>query len=216
MLKSFPKMENISFKNFFGTILVHKIYLVLIFLVLTPVALTASIFSLIAYSNTKQINTEKVSDLGDKNGMNLYAALPSELPSISGYVISSDARVEILHQFMSSQNSPLTPYAKFLVTTADKYQLDYRLLPAIAMKESGLCRVIPEGSHNCWGWGIHSKGTLSFDSYEEAIETVSKGLKENYVDIGLVTVEEIMSKYIPHSPGGIWAVNVSSYMHQIK
>ena len=117
---------------------------------------------------------------------------------------------------MAKYNSPLEPHSEFIIKTADKYNLDYRLLVAIAMKESGLCKVIPEGTHNCWGWGIHSKGTLGFDSYQEGIEIVSRGLKENYLDIGLMSVEEIMSKYIPHSPGGAWAYGVSVYMKEIN
>ena len=106
-------------------------------------------------------------------------------------------------------------YADFIVQTADKYGLDFRLLTAIAQKESGLCRVIPEGSNNCWGWGIHSEGTLGFDSYEEAIETVSKGLKENYIDLGYVSVEEIMAKYA-HPSSTTWAEGVSFYMNQMR
>jgi hypothetical protein len=110
----------------------------------------------------------------------------------------------------------LAPYYQLLVDTADKYGLDYRLLTSIAMKESGLCKIIPEGSHNCWGWGIHKAGTLGFDSYPEAIDTVSKGLREKYADIGLVTPDQIMTKYIPHSPGGAWAVDVNVYMNNLR
>ena len=116
---------------------------------------------------------------------------------------------------MAINNSPLTPFADYIVKTADKYGIDWRLTTAIAMKESGLCKVIPEGSYNCWGWGIHSAGTLKFSSFEEGIETVTKGLKENYIDIGLDSVEKIMTKWIPHSPNGAWAEDVKIYLNKL-
>lgn len=196
-----------------------KAILTLVFFTLTPIALISSVLSLVAISSSESadsLNTYQNTLLSQESGVSLYASLPSEQPSISGEIIAKDARPQILSDYLSAYNSALEPHAEFIVKTADKYGLDYRLITAIAMKESGLCNVIPEDSHNCWGWGIHSQGTLKFDSYEEGIETVSKGLKENYVDIGLVSVEEIMSKYIPHSPGGAWAEGVSFYMQQMK
>jgi hypothetical protein len=129
--------------------------------------------------------------------------------------VESDARPDILKNYLKKYNSPLEPFAQFIVQTSDKHQLDYRLITAIAMKESGLCKVIPEGSYNCWGWGIHSAGTLGFNSYEEGIETVSVGLKENYIDKGYVTVEEIMQKYA-HPDSTTWAEGVLLYMDQMK
>ncbi len=94
---------------------------------------------------------------------------------------------------------------------ADKYSLDFRLITAIAQQESNLCRIIPPGSHNCWGWGIHSESNLGFSSYEEGIETVSQGLKENYIDEGLTTPDQIMTKYTPSSNGS-WAHGVNTFM----
>jgi len=117
---------------------------------------------------------------------------------------------------MVDNESPLTPYADYIVAMADKYGIDYRLIVAIAKKESGICKIIPPDGHNCWGWGIHSAGTLGFDSYETSIETVTKGLKEEYYDKGYVTPDEIMQKYIPHSPEGIWAIDVQHFMDQMQ
>src|SRR3990167_6961398 len=100
---------------------------------------------------------------------------------------SGDARSANLKVFFRKHNSSLYDYADKIVEVSDKYQFDYRLLPAIAMQESNLCRVIPDDSHNCWGWGIYGTTVTKFDSYNEAIETVGKGIKENYIDQGLVT-----------------------------
>ncbi|PIX69017.1 hypothetical protein COZ40_00235 [Candidatus Roizmanbacteria bacterium CG_4_10_14_3_um_filter_39_13] len=98
---------------------------------------------------------------------------------------------------------------------ADQYTLDYRLIPAIAMQESGLCKHIYEGSHNCWGWGIYGNKVTRFDSYEEAIETISRGIKKNYIDKGLTTPEAIMRKYTPPSDGS-WAFGVNTFLKMIE
>lgn len=128
----------------------------------------------------------------------------------------ADARVANLKRFFRRYNSPLYEHAEFVVQTADKYAMDYRLLPAIAMQESGLCRVIPHGSHNCWGWGIYGGKVTRFESYPEAIDTVARGLRKNYIDKGLVTASQIMTKYNPGSPGGSWANSVQGFIESLE
>lgn len=191
-----------------------NITLVAAFFVLTPLTLGLSIFSL---SSLHETSAEAKKDLFyAKTGVQVYASLPSSFPTISATVESGDARPQIIKNYMDSYGAPLAKYALNLVQMADKYGLDYRLLAAIAQQESNLCKVIPPGSHNCWGWGIHSESNLGFETYEEAIETVSAGLKENYIDKGYETIEEIMSKYTPHSPNGAWAKGVSSFMAEME
>jgi len=98
---------------------------------------------------------------------------------------------------------------------ADKYGLDFRLTTAIAQQESNLCKKTPAETYNCWGWGIHSKGTLGFEDYPHGIETVSRGLRKEYLDKGYLTVEDIMSKYTPLSNGS-WAMGVSTFMAEMQ
>jgi len=123
----------------------------------------------------------------------------------------ADGRIANLKSFFRKYNSPLYQYANLIVEVSDKYGFDYRLLPAIAMQESNLCKYIPENSYNCWGWGIYGSQVLKFDSYTEAIETVAAGLKKNYLDKGLVTASMIMSKYTPSSNGS-WAHGVNTFL----
>jgi hypothetical protein len=212
-----PELSSINSKSHFP--FWKKVTMILLFFTIAPVALIASVISLTSVSTKTEVKTQPVK-LGynnySKQGVQVFASLPQEFPSIGGEVIGSDSRVEIIRMYLDANNSELEPYAQLLVDQADQFNLDYRLLTAIAQKESGLCNVIPEGSHNCWGWGIHSRGTLYFDSYEEAITTISKGLKDNYADLGYVTVAEIMQKWIPHSPGGVWADDVLAYMNNIE
>lgn len=193
-----------------------KLIFILVFFTLTPIALAASSLSLVSIANSQNQNSQKTNFLDNPiSGARVYASLPTNITSISFKIVEADARSEIIRNYLAINNSPLTPFADYIVKTADKYGIDWRLTTAIAMKESGLCKVIPEGSYNCWGWGIHSAGTLKFSSFEEGIETVTKGLKENYIDIGLDSVEKIMTKWIPHSPNGAWAEDVKIYLNKL-
>jgi len=192
--------------------------LVLLFVVIGPLTLVFSFYSLLSVDRLEtQVAGASTDNLyrAPQSGVQVFAALPDNYPSISGEIEVGDARVEIIRQYLEAYKSPMEPFANYLVEAADKYSLDWRLTTAIAMKESGLCRVIPEGSHNCWGWGIHSEGTLGFDNYENAIDTVSRGLRTEYLDKGYETVDEIMKKYA-HKDSTTWADGVKHYMEQIS
>ncbi len=185
-----------------------------IFFIVTPVTLGISLFSLVSlkkndivkqnFDNANLITTPK-------SGVSVYASLPANIPSVTDSIESADARPQIVKKYLISYSSPLVPYADLIIQTADKYSIDFRLIASIAQQESNLCKVIPPGSYNCWGWGIHSKGTLGFASFQEGIETVSKGIREEYLDKGYTTVEDIMSKYTPQSNGS-WANGVNQFM----
>ena len=194
----------------------RRLVFILVFFTITPVTLFASVISLIAISNTKTFNEEAINLIDSpKSGIQVYAALPGTFPSVGGEVIEADARPEIIRDYLEVNKSPMEPYAEFIVKTADKYGLDYRLITAISQKESGLGKAMPKDCHNGWGWGIHSEGTLCFDTWEEGIETVSKGLKEKYLDEGYVTITDIMKKYA-HPSSTTWAEGVLLYMSQME
>ncbi len=190
-----------------------------LFFFITPIALGASLFSLASLSKSEgPENIVKEADFNlisaPQSGAKVFASLPSSFPTVSGVVSASDARAELIRQYLASYNSPLEPHADYLVETSDTYDLDYRLLTGIAQQESNLCKKIPPQSYNCWGWGIHSEGSLGFSSFEEGIDVVSLGIKENYIDKGYTTIEEIMSKYTPLSSGS-WAFGVNKFMEDI-
>jgi hypothetical protein len=131
---------------------------------------------------------------------------------------TADARVEIIRSFLERHNSPLDPqehYAKELVAAADRYDLDYRLLPAIMMQESNLCKASKPELKNCAGFGIHARGELGFETYEAGFDRAARELKANYIDIGLVTPEQIMTKYTPSSNGS-WADSVNQWISEME
>lgn len=130
--------------------------------------------------------------------------------SLKTVLESQDARAEIVANFLRKYHSPLTPYdhyGRMLVEIADKHQLDFRLVPAIMMQESNLCKSIPDGSYNCLGFGVHSGGTLHFDSYYANFDRAARELRDFYVDEGRLTVSAIADKYTASVDAWVPAVN---------
>ena len=187
----------------------RKIFISAIFFSVAPIVLFTSIVYLSFFSSQTGHG-----GLAGKTNSVAFAALPTADMSLEDEVSSKDSRVENLRAFFLKNKSPLEPHAATFVDTAEKYDLDYRLLPAIAMQESNLCKKAPKESNNCWGFGIYGKKVTRFNSFEEAIETVSKTLSEKYASIGLVTPDQIMTKYTPGSDGS-WALSVNYFMNQL-
>src|SRR3989344_11579 len=146
-------------------------------------------------------------------GSSAFLAAPAFASTLESSFSSSDARPLIVKNYLRRYSSPLEPFAQYLVDTADKYNLDYRLLPAIAQQESNLCKKIPINSHNFWGFGIYGDLVTRFDSYPQAIDTVARTVKRDYLDRGLDTPEKIMARYPPPSleKGGPWAKSVTLF-----
>ncbi len=187
----------------------RKIILSVSFFTLTPFLLFVSIIYLLFLSYDSRSHNSLISQ--NPNRRVAFAALPSAENVLGDSIVSKDARIEMLRQFFTKYKSPLEPYAQNIVEDADKYGLDYRLLPAIAMQESNLCKKIITDSYNCWGFGIYGKKVTRFESFPEAIDTVTKTLVNNYVAGGLNTPSEIMKKYTPSSNGS-WANGVNFFM----
>ena len=169
-----------------------------------------------AYEKNRREMTKFLTEITEVKNSQFSTSYNADLSE--GYtaeIKSGDARSANLKVFFRKHNSSLYDYADKIVEVSDKYQFDYRLLPAIAMQESNLCRVIPDDSHNCWGWGIYGTTVTKFDSYDEAIETVAKGIKKNYIDQGLVTASAIMKKYTPPSQGS-WAYGVNTFLKALE
>ncbi len=154
----------------------------------------------------------------DSAGSHLFGSVPPEGSTLGESTVSAEARPIIMRRFLESYHSPLAAYSDFILSVSEEYELDWRLLAAIAGAESTFCRTIPEGTYNCWGWGIHSRGTLGFSSYKEGIKIVAKGLREKFLDDGLTSVDEIMARYAPVSlsRGGSWGRAVEYFMSQLE
>jgi soluble lytic murein transglycosylase-like protein len=123
----------------------------------------------------------------------------------------ADQRAFKLEKFLESYDSPLAEYAQVFVESADKYGLDWKLVPAITGVESTFGKQIPAGSYNAYGW---ANGAYAFQSWEDSIEVVSQALKEKYVDKGLDTPFKMGPVYAP--PSKTWAYKVVSFVNKIE
>ncbi len=186
---------------------------IFVFTVFAPLIMIISFLGI--FLSTNIVNAENVLGTSDETSSVLYTATAAELPIISGSAKLEDARVPIVSRYLKKNKSPLEPYAHEIVEVANQHGVDFRLIVAIARQESNLCKFIPENTYNCWGWGIHSQGTLGFESYEEGIRTVTEGIKRKYIDEGLTTPVDIMGKYTPSSNGS-WASAVTQFMEEMQ
>ncbi len=136
--------------------------------------------------------------------------------NLAGNVISTrinDMRPYIVSNFL--KKTELEPYSNFIIEVSDKYDIDFRLIPAIAMKESGGGNAAPNGSFNAWGF---ENGRTQFTSWESAIDRVGKTLKDRYVSKGMTTPDQIMAVYAPPAllNGGGWAKDINFYFTKME
>lgn len=98
----------------------------------------------------------------------LFAQAPAEIISAPAVIDTRAARIEA---YFGTWNLPLAKHSEFMVEMADKYDLDWRLIPAIGMRET------TGGKFACYnnpfGWGSCK---IKFDTFEQAIETLARNL----------------------------------------
>jgi len=122
----------------------------------------------------------------------------------------ADQRIKKLERFLTAQHSPLAQYAPLMVKMADKYQIDWKLVPAISGVESSFGRRIPYHSFNAYGW---ANGHYHFLSWPNSIGHVTRVLSEKYYNRGLKTPKQIGPVYAP--PSKTWAIKVNFWMKKI-
>jgi len=190
----------------------RKFFLFTVFIAFAPLTIGASLFTL---NQINKNNQPVYAQAAPQTNGQLYAALPDNTGEVLGVISTEDARPVIIEKYLKAHNSPLYPYASQLFEAAQRYNVDYRLIVAIAQCESNLCKKSPPGSYNCWGF---ENGETKFLSWEQAFNQVAKTLKERYIDLGLITPEEIMPKYAPPSveKGGPWAKCVNQFIEELE
>ncbi len=135
----------------------------------------------------------------------------------------SDARSFLLKLFIErfQPTSPFLPLTDYLITTADTYQIDFRLIPTIAMCESNLGVKIPsKDSFNAWGIAVYT-GTNNgkkFNDWEHAIDWVGKFIREKFYNRSITDLEEIGAIWAPPSVSNndSWARCVEGFMAKIR
>ena len=127
--------------------------------------------------------------------------------------VENDHRVKILEGYLNEYNSPLAPHARSFIESADKYDLDWKLLVSIAGLESSYGKHIPQNSHNGWGWGYNNGTVKHFASWDEAIEEISRGLRQGYLKELKDSDPYIIGPTYAASP--TWAVRVTYFMNRL-
>ena len=85
-----------------------------------------------------------------------------------------DERILKIEAYYARHNLPLGDYAQEFVEAADRYDIDWRLVAAIGFIEStGGKFACQTADYSPFGWGSCK---IDFDSYEHAIDVVSKNL----------------------------------------
>lgn len=117
-------------------------------------------------------------------------------------VVAGDARSLLLEKFLQRNNSPMAPYADFIVKESDTNGLDFRLLVAIAMCESNLGKHMPaHDSFNPFGIAVYTgqQTGKKFGNWEHAISWVSEYIKTQYYDKGITDLKDIGAVWAPPS-----------------
>lgn len=148
----------------------------------------------------------------------LYAALPKSETIVTDDISHADGRAKVIENFFKAYKAPLADSSNDFIKIADRYNLDWRLLPAISMQESNGGKKVINNSFNPFGYGIYGKVVTKFKSWEEAIERVGRSLREDYLNLGLKTPYQIMTKYTPPSLSkeGAWAKGVITFMEELR
>ncbi len=124
---------------------------------------------------------------------------------------------QAIDAYFKKYKMPLEGTGMVMAVAADKHGLDYRLLPAISVREStGGIHACTSVKYNAYGWGSCHIG---FSSNEEAIETIAQNLGGNHPKTAKYydnkTVVQILEAYNPPSIVPNYAKQVMRIMDAI-
>ena len=103
---------------------------------------------------------------------------------------------------------------------ADSYGVDWRLAVAISMHETGKYTSVAFNDNNNVGGNFRNGNLMTFSNLDEGIEFFVNNLKNNYIDMGLDTIELIQPKYCPigindNGDNKYWVSGVTKYYKEL-
>ena len=108
----------------------------------------------------------------NKEALSLFAFNPE----VDKEAETIKTRAEAIDSYFKAHDMPLAGKGQKMAEVAKKYELDWRLIPAISYIETSggkhMCKN-PDAQNNPFGWGSCAIG---FSSIDEAIEVVGKNL----------------------------------------
>jgi hypothetical protein len=117
-----------------------------------------------------------------------------------------DPRSSKLRSFFKKQDCPAQYYIDKFLDAADRYELDWRLLPSLAYVESTGGKAAP--NNNLFGW---DSGRAQFPSPTAAIHEVGYRLTHS----ALYKDKDLDGVLATYNPGAEYARKVKAIMHQI-
>jgi len=116
-----------------------------------------------------------------------------------------------IKNYLKARGAPLAGSAETFVKVAEKYDLPYNLMPAIAVIESNGGKAVYR-PYNYAGMGGQGNAMV-FNNWDEAIEKHAQILKHGYFDKGANTPEKIEKFYCYNCP--TWGEKVTLVMTKI-
>jgi len=185
----------------------------------TLAVITGILFGAVIINNLSHkvpVNYVEASESGNVGSLSISTNVEVEeniipkkvvVKAVQAQYVRDARKVENVRKYLAGRQAPLAAYAEEFVKAADHYNIDYRIIAAISVIESGGGKHTFR-PHNAWGWG-----KMSFENWTEAIWTVSAGISR-YYSRGLTTPQLIAPYYCP--PNAVkWAQNVSFVMNQM-
>jgi len=170
------------------------------------------------------LNTSKTNTIASEFSTTTVALAQTSTGKVLGASIEgADARELLLKLFIQKfqPTSPMLPHTDSFIQTADTYQLDFRLIPAIAMCESNLGTRIPsKNSFNAWGIAVYTgqQNGKVFNDWPHAIDWVGKYIREKYYNRSITELVEMGAIWAPPSVENenSWARCVEGFMDKIR
>ncbi len=149
-------------------------------------------------------------------------AIFSANPKVLGYstqaITGEDGRGERIDMIFTKYKCPITGHGQKFVEAADKHQIPYWLVAAVAFQESSCGKMTPKvqgnETFNLYGWGVWGKNVHKFDSIDQGIETVSKYMSTKFISKGITEPCDIMKVYTPPSKGS-WCEGIKFFRDEI-
>ncbi len=154
----------------------------------------------------------------------IYAIFIPKTKNTPQVLVSSnyvDSRPEKLTKFFEVYNPDLVGNVSDFIRVADRFNLDWRLLPAISGSESTFGKHTPScANYNIFGWTSTSSpcGFWRFESYSDAINLVGEKIATKNAYSSFQRTGELKELAFTYNPGGTeaWIEKVEFFMNKLE
>jgi hypothetical protein len=177
-------------------------------------SVVVSIFSLIVL-----ITTFTTGNVISNLKYSVYASKPLVLGTSTSDLEFENGRAETIDKVFEKYNCPMKNLGEKFVEEADKNNIPFWVVPAIAFQESTCGKKTPKKggveSYNAYGYGVWGDNVTMFDDWEHGIEVMSRYMNNKFYSQGVTDLCEIMGTYTPPSNGS-WCAGVDFFKDEIE